>query len=284
MFTIIAFTIFGFASALNAAISCPPEHTLIDASTAVTADVLQAAQIDDADRRLAAKYAAEHGTDEATIKRRYAATGDITCNGVPGGQANVTVVADVITTSAHSIFGRSTCGNVNDQPKNCKILLEVEGEKQSYDIKSVINTGWICGSSDFDKAATDWAVLRLTRKVDPRVKPYAITTDVKKKLDPGTPVTAIGKSVDFPKDAVTDILKKPRHYGDCESGGLQSYDSARTVTLTCDLSPGSSGGALVTRGDNPVLMAVHVGIRASGMGCTVSPKKKSGAFGRLLAH
>ena len=143
----------------------------ISSQLAIPSKVLRASQVDDPDRRLAKAYADEHHTSESEIKRRYAATGDLTCNGVATGQANVTLVGDVITTAAHSIFLKPNCGQAKQKLKGCKLVAEIEGERQEYEIDEVINTGYICGSPDMKESGTDWAVLRLKKKVDPRINP-----------------------------------------------------------------------------------------------------------------
>ena len=256
---------------------CLPRSDLLGDLAAVNAP-LKVNQVDEADRKTAKDYAAAHNATEDEIKHRYAATGDLDC-GNGKSQANVTLVGDVITTSAHSLGGGKKCVDPKKTPK-CSFTVEIDGQKATYETSALVDSGWTCGYPDITTPGTDWAVLRLNKKVDPKIKPYAIDRDYELKMKTNSPVVAVGKSADFPDAKALDLFEHPRHYGDC-----QTKQPVGTGVLTnCDISPGDSGGALVTPGPNPTLVGVHMQEVIGGTGC---PKanwaKHTGAYSMCWA-
>ena len=224
---------------------------------------LKASQIDDADRRTAEAYAKEHNTTANDIKRRYAATGDLDCGGGKS-QANVTLIGNVITTSAHSLVGDNKCVDLKKKP-NCTFTVEIDGQRLEYKTIEVTGSGKYCGSLNKSKNGLDWAVLKLDKAVDARVKPYRMDTDFYKTMKPGTPVISVGKSIDWPDGKSKDLFTHPKHYGDCVTKQPMSGE----VDNNCDISAGTSGGALIKSGGgaDPVLVGVHASTTFGGDRC-----------------
>lgn len=233
------------------AVPCGVLHAGLLQDVARTNAPLKINQVDEADRRTAKDYAAEHNATEDEIKRRYAATGDLIC-GHFKSQANVTLASDLITTSAHSLVADGKCVDPTKTYK-CTFTVEIEGQRIDYETSKLLDSGWICNYPDITSAGTDWAVLRLNKKVDPRVKPYAIDPTLRLRMHFNTKLVAVGKSFDFPMAKPDDVFQHPRHYGDCQT--KQPVGSA--IQTNCDLSAGASGGALVTPGPDPILVGVH---------------------------
>ena len=229
---------------------CLPREDLLGNLAAVNAP-LKVNQIDEADRRSAETYATEHGTTADEIKRRFAATGDLNCGGAKS-QANVTLVGNVITTTAHSLVGDNNCVDLTKNP-DCIFTTEIDGKKNDYRVTKVSGSGKDCKSLNKSKSGLDWAVLKLDRIVDSKIKPYQIDPDFPLTMKPGTGVTTVGKSIDWPDSKSKDLSVHPRHYGDCLT--KQPLNSA--VNTNCDASPGTSGGGFLKRGTpEPVLVGV----------------------------
>ena len=276
MTIIISLLVSGFS--VHAVAPCPPRASLLG-SYDVFGEPLKVNQVDDADRRTAKDYASDHKMSEDEVKARYAATGDLDC-GAGKSQANVTLVGDVITTSAHSLVGDRKCVDLKKSPK-CIFTLEIDGRKLTYETSKVVDSGKICGKTDLEKAGKDWAVLKLTKPVDGHIKPYRIDRDFRLRMNQGTAVTAVGKSFDWPDTKARDLFVHPKHYGDC----VTKQPLAGAVQTNCDLSPGSSGGALVTPGADPVLVGVHWMEVHGGDGCPPPiQNKKTGPYSFCWAN
>ena len=257
---------------------CLPRSDLLGDLAAVNAP-LKVNQVDEADRRTAKDYAAEHNTTEEEIKRRYAATGDLNCGGGKS-QANVVLVGDVIATSAHSLGGGpKKCVDPN-KPVKCTFITEVDGVKAEYETTALIDSGWTCGYPDVFHPGSDWAVLKLNKKVDPRIKPYGIDPKIRLRTPLDTKIVSVGKSSDFPDAKAQDLFQHPRHYGDCQT--KQPVGSG--ILTNCDVSPGASGGAVLTPGPDPILIATNASNIYGGTDC---PKpnfaKKKGAYSMCWA-
>ena len=253
---------------------CLPRSDLLGNLAAVN-QPLRVSQVDDADRRTAEEYAKEHGTTENEIKQRYAATGDLDC-GHSKSQANVTLVGNVITTTAHSISGNDKCIDVTKKP-NCTLTLEIGGKKTQYKTTEISASGKDCKSLNKSKNGLDWAVLKLDRMVDSHIKPYSIDRDFSLTMKPDTQVTAIGKSIDWPNTKDKDLFLHPKHYGDC----LTKQPLSSAVETNCDVSPGTSGGAFVKRGGtDPVLVGVMTSTIYGGDLCPSPPTrtKRTGPY------
>ena len=257
---------------------CLPRSDLLGNLAAVNAP-LKVNQVDDADRRTAEAYAAENHATANEIKQRYAATGDLNCGGGKS-QANVTLIGNVITTTAHSIVGDNQCVDLKKKPP-CTFTVEVEGQRIEYQTTEVTASGKACGSLNKSKNGRDWAVMKLNKMVDSRVKPYQIDPEWSLGARPNTPVTAVGKSIDWPDSKSKDLFNHPKHYGNCVTKQLGSG----WIDTNCDSSAGSSGGPLLKRDTNaPILVGVHESTTTGGDECPPpNSAKRSGPYSQCWA-
>ena len=217
-------------------------------------DIYQkSSQTDDPDRKSAQDFGLAHGMSAGQVEKRYSATGDIICpNGA--GQAQVTVKGDTVTTSAHMIYHGDDCKEIVPF-RSCKFQLTIDGKKQEYKFKAILKSGRNCPNDLPLETADDWIVFRLEKAVDPRVKPYAIPGIGRGKAAPGDKIVTVAKSHDWPDVGRTLLRDRPRHYGECQL----KKSSVHEIQSNCDTSAGSSGGSVLTTGEDPVLIGIVSG-------------------------
>lgn len=218
--------------------------------------IVPVAIFDDDDRRTEAEFAKENGIPLKDVQSRYAATGEIVCNGKPWGSANLTLYSDVVTTSAHLFYNPDSCREER-KIQDCRFKTKVGTSIQESEIESITGMGFECPS--LPSPSQDWAVLKLKSKIE-GVVPYSVSPDA--ELVSGQKVTSVlAKSVDFHPKGKGD-LRWPKSIGHCSVGKMyySSYGKAVYFSTNCDSSSWGSGGAvLIDSGKVPVLVAIHRG-------------------------
>ena len=236
--------------------TCVPRQDLMKPLFDVGDIYQRSAQTDEPDRKSAQDFGAAHGMSAAQVEKKFAATGDFICPKATG-QAQVTVRGDVVTTAAHLIYPKHNCDDVVPF-KDCRLQLNVNGKMQAYRFKAIVKSGITCPAASEFKHQDDWIVLRLEKTVDPRVKPYAISTGTSAKLNPDQKIITVAKSYDWPDTGRAFIRDRPRHYAECEIKKLPD-EPLQLLQTNCDTSSGSSGGSVLTTDGDPLLLGIVSG-------------------------
>ena len=93
--------------------------------------------------------------------------------------------------------------------------------------------------------------------MDARVKPYGIHKNDDLAALADSDVTLVGKSADWPPGSDAPFLDRPRHYGDCKTGFVERSGASGAIEMDCDLGHGASGGSLLSRGADPILLGIN---------------------------
>ena len=242
-----------------AAVICPPSRNQITADRELIHHVNQ---YDDDDRRLRADYARENKITEAEVEKRYAGSGDLYC-GSSFSQGQITLKDNLLLVSGHALGYASHCKNPIKAASKCKLVIHIEKETLVYDVESEVAAGMKCPDhKDYDlRTENDWAVLKLKKRVDPRVKPYAVAVIDPK--DTNSKVVAVAKSEDFHKAEKPDDL--PRHYGNCDIKKIdEDLGEATRLQTNCDVDHGASGGGIFRPGASPTIVGI---VENKSIGC-----------------
>lgn len=207
-------------------------------------------QVDDADRKPLDEYAKIHGLPVDT----WSASVDLKCKGGQG-QAVLVGNASCVVTAAHVGTGKNIKCNMLPAPKECSIIVETKGVRTEYPVAQIFKSGICTYASVTPAEYEDWMILKLKKPVK-GVKPYRLPAS-DKDLEPGTPIAYIGRSTDY-----TDPNNRslhPRHGGDCQvRAPVASQNVNGSLRTDCDGSFGSSGGGVLSRGQDPVVYGVIV--------------------------
>ena len=216
--------------------------------------VHQVAVVDEEDRRTESKYAAENRMTLQQVKKTFAPTGKIFCNGQPAGSAQVTYKNNVISTAGHVFFDPESCRQTN-RPESCEFRTEVNGRAFVSGFKNVVKNG-IQSACPNPEAKNDWAVLRLETPLPSQVEPYGISDQIMREGE--AVVMAAGRSDDFYIfNTRTGQRDYPKHLGNC---GIQNvYGGSRPFQFgsNCDTGGGASGGSILRmENGRPLLVGI----------------------------
>ena len=256
--TIFLFAVLSLTHDATAAFICAPGHDQISAARDLIHHV---AQYDDADRRTKMDYARENKLTEAEVEKRHLGSGDLYCE-KSQSQGMVSVKDNLILVAGHALGYEDYCAKPIKPASSCKFVIHISDETLVYDIEAEVAVGFNCPQHKNSEMPpyNDWAILRLKKHVDRRIKPYAVA--IVDPMDVDTKVVAVGKSKDFYPNAKFD--DKPRHYGNCDIKKIESILGEATQFQTnCDADHGLSGGGLFRPGPNPTVIGIFHSI-ASG--------------------
>lgn len=211
------------------------------------------------DRKVDKKYASDRREPVEKVRARYAATGDFHCDPNDDWGGQLTVRGDVVTTSAHGFINDDCTKRYVDYSK-CRFTLVVDGKERSFQIANLEASGYMCNRQPFT-SKDDWAVVKLKELVPSSVKPYRVDKAVTARVMAGSKVVAVGKSSDFYYQSGNKIIM-PKHYADCEVGGLMVGREKGTLATDCDSAERTSGSSVLSPDVNdPVLVGIHSGSR-----------------------
>lgn len=220
--------------------------------------VMRVMIIDEDDRRTEEQVAKEQSIPLSDVRKRYAATGKIDCDGV-SSSANLIDRDDLVVGVAHTFMNRKTC-QMHRPFSQCQFVLSIDGVEERHSIAEMIAIGPQCpaplNSNDPYPLNDDFAIFRLRHPVT-RVQPYKVGSPG--LLKNGLSVTfAAALALDF-----FDPLIRPRTWpkiiGRCKIRTLNLSAATPThLSTDCDAAKGSSGGALLLDRDGapPILLGV----------------------------
>ena len=217
------------------------------------------------ERRTERQFAKQRNLSLREVQNRYAASGAITCRGFGKGRRSRAVVYasgqltlrnDIITTTAHTIIGKDAkpLGNL----ENCVFETSIDGRK----VRSRLTKDYFTGFSDPDDAnfaGFDWAVIRLKDTLP--VEPYPVVDNLApmfRWLD----VAIVTKVSSFNFDNWGPKRTRQKSLAECAvKPEIVAWSSGvRSIRTDCDISPGNSGGAILSElSGRPALAGIMVG-------------------------
>jgi hypothetical protein len=237
-------------------------------------NIVKVANIDEPDRRTEDEFEKENGKDP----KRYAATGTLECP-LMDISANVTLVNDVITTSAHAFIDPKSCKQ-HTSFTQCKFVLKNGDERQELELESMVDMGYKC-PPPLPDPRRDWAVLKL-KKPAKGVTPYSVAANA--HVGPNTKLTAVqAQTFDFWK-MKNGTKYFPKSIGNCGGPKKVYFQGTEEAyfSSTCDTGLGGSGGAFLDdSGPAPVLLGIVKGGNETDKQVELAIKKgrpNSGAY------
>lgn len=199
-------------------------------------------------RRTPESFAADHRIDVAELRHSHAASGLIEC-GDAHGAGQLTLGANVVTTAAHVFFDE------NGLPRGPSCTFEMTNDGKVTRVPIDLSTIVAGSTNPYAVApAHDWAVARLTRRVD-GVQPYALAAEIHSN----TPVTFVArghidwgdaKKLSFEECLLHDQLSAAR-------------EGTREFSFDCETGDGASGGALMFDKERREIGGILVGWRSN---------------------
>ena len=238
------------ASATAHAGACSPLASTLssDRLPQIAASLIPVVAFGKNSRRTPETFAADHKIDPVELRHSHAASGLIVC-GDAHGAGQLTLSANVVTTAAHVFFDE----NGIPRAPSCTFEMTTDGKVTNVpiDLNSIV-----AGSTNpyAVEPAHDWAVARLTRRVD-GVQPYGLAANIHANL----PVTFIArghidwgdaKKLSFEECVMHDQLAMAR-------------EGTREFSFDCETGDGASGGALMVDKERREIGGILVGWRSN---------------------
>lgn len=219
----------------------------------------QSAVIGEPEREPVRDWAIARNIDPSVADARFAATGEVVCHWedpATGARTSystgqITGARDILAMTGHPFVDPVSC-IPKARPGSCTFTTSVAGEAVTATVVTIEAIGIDCGQPRTpleNRLEADWAVVRLDHPVE--VAPYAIPSDASMALRVGTVV----RSVVFSQDYLTIVDGEethPRTVGDCTVRDVLLRRELLTYfTSDCDGAQRSSGGAILSIGDDP---------------------------------
>lgn len=142
----------------------------------------------DDDRRTEEQFALENKMSLSEVQNRYAATGILTCEGSEL-TANLTLVNNLVVTSAHGFNSSSTCEQ-ESKPSSCTFSVKIGNVTKKQRVQKLMASGFRCPARPAN--GDDWAVLKLENKIE-GVMPYSVTGQLVDEESRVTSVNAMAR-------------------------------------------------------------------------------------------
>ncbi len=234
-------------------------------SACQSSTVIPVSMFGEDERRTELQFAKQRNRTFREIQNRYAASGAITCRGFGKGRQSRSVVYasgqltarnDIVTTTAHTIIGKDA-KPLGDLSK-CVFETTVDGRT----VSSRLTREFFSGFSDPDDAnfaGFDWAVIRLKDPLP--VEPYPVVDDLS-PLFRWLDVANVTKVANFNFDNWGAKRTRVKSLAECAiKPEVVAWSSGvRGIRTDCDISPGNSGGAVLSElSGSPALIGIMVG-------------------------
>lgn len=196
-----------------------------------------------------ADFAVKTGQNPGDTERRFGATGIVTC-GNTHSTAQLTIRADIITTTSHAFYGPN--GKLRADPSSCVFTMLDGSSVQSVKIQgNSLTVGSLTPYAE--PGVKDWAVARLVRPMN-GATPYEVTS----LSTPGEIMLVANRHEGWVHDGLRAI----------ESCSIRRAarivaDSPRELAIDCSTGQGASGSALMLPGAPGSMIGIYVGWRSS---------------------
>lgn len=235
--------------------------------------VHRVANFGDDPRRTMEEYAQDKSLPVSAVKKRFEATGTITCPSqepcddnpartcptIHEASAQLTLRPDVITTSAHLLADLGSCKIVG-RADECTFQIEGSSRVRSVKVAKLLDIGDPLGKPGNhcpvkEAYRGDWAVMKLSQPV-PEVTPYMVDLSGK-HFQEGDSLQVVCHSVDFTRPDRKGTTTQPKYIESCSVVHAIYRFWIDIIQTDCASSHACSGGSLLTgEGDKLTLRAV----------------------------